>query len=109
MTIKYPWELNSDGTITRLVDHEDGSYGVEYWMDTTAIQNQNRRRANEHQKRFGQTRGEVGFVPNVMIMKWLSEAGADVLRMKGEELEAFVRRKLNDGDFRDFKTIDGNV
>lgn len=110
MSIKYPWELNADGTITRLVYHEsENRYAVEYWMDTTAIQEANKRRAREHERRFGRTRGEVGFVPNVMIMEWLSKSGADVLKMKGEELEAFVRKKLNDGEFRDFKTIDGMI
>jgi hypothetical protein len=42
----------------------------------------------------------IATIPNIVIVKWMNEEGADVLRMSGEEFGAFIRRKLDDPDWR---------
>jgi hypothetical protein len=37
-------------------------------------------------------------------VKWLNEEGADVLRMGAQEFGAFIRRKLDDPDWRHLRT-----
>jgi hypothetical protein len=46
----------------------------------------------------------VASIPNVILVKWLNEEGADVLRMGSEEFGAFIRRKLQDPDWRHLRT-----
>jgi hypothetical protein len=42
----------------------------------------------------------IATIPNVVIVKWMNEEGADVLRMSSEEFGAFIRTKLDDPDWR---------
>jgi hypothetical protein len=46
----------------------------------------------------------IGTIPNVLIVKWMNEEGADVLRMGSEEFGAFIKRKLDDPDWRHLRT-----
>ena len=42
----------------------------------------------------------IATIPNVVIVKWMNEEGADVLRMSSEEFGVFIRKKLYDPDWR---------
>jgi hypothetical protein len=42
----------------------------------------------------------IATIPNVALVKWMNEEGADVLRMSGEEFGEFIRKKLDDPDWR---------
>jgi hypothetical protein len=46
----------------------------------------------------------VASIPCVIIEKWMNEEGVDLLRMSGEEFARFIRKKINDPDWRHLRT-----
>ena len=46
----------------------------------------------------------IGTIPNVILVKWMNEEGANVLRMSSDEFGAFIRKKLDDPDWRHLRT-----
>ena len=46
----------------------------------------------------------VAFVPNVVLEKWMNEEGVPVLGLPADEFARFIRRKLNDPDWRNLRT-----
>lgn len=100
MTYYHPWELGRDGVQTRLRDNEDGTFTIEYRADVTAHLEQNKRKATHYTRNFAQTPGVVADIPNPVILDMLAKEGANVLKMRWDEIQAFCKRRLNDPEYR---------
>jgi hypothetical protein len=86
---------------TRLT-REHGLVVAETIQDVAPILERNQALRGEPQRSdWGR---HVATIPNVLIVKWLNEEGADVLRMGSAEFGRFIRRKLNDPDWRHLRT-----
>jgi hypothetical protein len=90
-------------TQTRLfLDRSDGTIIAETRQDVAPILDRNRALQSEPQRSdWGR---HVATIPNVVIVKWMNEEGANVLRMSGPEFGQFIRRKLADPDWRHLRT-----
>jgi hypothetical protein len=87
---------------TRLTLDPDGLVVAETIQDVEPILARNKALRGERQASdWGR---HVATIPNVLIVKWLNEEGADVLRMGSEEFGAFIRRKLDDPEWRLLRT-----
>jgi len=80
----------------------DGRVVVERWQDCESIVEQNKAlAADPHQSDFGRL---IAWVPNVILEKWINEEGVPVLGLPADEFARFIRRKLNDPDWRHLRT-----
>jgi hypothetical protein len=88
---------------TRLHLDADGiSITIEHVQDVEAIIARNKRLQGEPQRcDWGR---HIATIPNVVLVKWMNEEGANVLAMSGDEFGAFLRRKLDDPDWRHLRT-----
>lgn len=79
--------------------HIDGkSVTIEHIQDVEPILDRNARLRSDPQKSdWGR---HIASIPNIILVKWMNEDGANVLAMSSEEFGAFIRRKLNDPDWR---------
>jgi hypothetical protein len=85
-----------------ILDRADGSVTASTWQDVEPYLDRNKALQNEPQKSdWGR---HIASIPNVIIVKWLNEEGANVLRMSGDEFKSFIRKKLNDPDWRHLRT-----
>ena len=55
-------------------------------------------------RRVGDWGRHIGTIPNVILVKWMNEEGANVLKMSSDEFGKFIRKKLNDPDWRHLRT-----
>lgn len=87
----------------RFHPHADGkSFTIESVQDVEPILDHNAYLRSQPQKSdWGR---HVASIPNIIIAKWLIDEGADVMRMSGDEFGVFIRRKLNDPDWRHLRT-----
>ena len=46
----------------------------------------------------------IATIPNVIIERWMKEDGVNVLGLSSEDFGEFIRRKLNDPDWRHLRT-----
>lgn len=84
--------------LTRIARDPEGLVIVESLQDVAPILERNRAlRSLPQRSDWGR---HVATIPNVLIVRWLNEEGADVLRMGAAEFGAFIRRKLDDPDWR---------
>jgi hypothetical protein len=81
---------------------DDGKLIFERVQDVEPILDHNKALQNTAQKR-GDFR-HIGTIPNVILEKWMNEEGAPVLTMSKDEFARFIRRKLNDPDWRHLRT-----
>ena len=80
------------------LDADGDALTIEHVQDVEPILERNKALCGEAQSSdWGR---HIATIPNVVIVKWMNEEGADVLRMSGEEFGAFIRRKLDDPDWR---------
>lgn len=95
----------SEGNIISRVhrDRSDGRVIFERLQDVEPILDDNKRLEGESQSRKADFR-HIATIPNVIIEKWIAEEGAPVLAMSSHEFAAFIRRKLNDPDYRYLRT-----
>jgi hypothetical protein len=82
--------------------YDDGKLIFERVQDVEPILDHNKALQNTAQKR-GDFR-HIGTIPNVILEKWMNEEGAPVLTMSKDEFARFIRRKLNDPDWRHLRT-----
>lgn len=76
-------------------------------QDVEPILEQNKRLQNA-----GKQKGDfrhIGSVPNVILEKWMNELGVPVLQMPKHEFDRFIRKKLNDPEWRHLRTYDGGI
>jgi hypothetical protein len=80
------------------LDRDGASLTIEHVQDVEAILDRNKSLRGEPQRSdWGR---HIASIPNVILIKWMNEEGADVLKMSGEEFGAFIRKKLADPDWR---------
>lgn len=92
------------GTFTRLhLDRGERTITAETVQDVEPILELNKARQNEAPTQSDWGR-HIGTIPNVILVKWLYEEGANVWRMSSDEFGRFIRRKLNDPDWRYLRT-----
>lgn len=46
----------------------------------------------------------IATIPNVILVKWMNEENADVLRMSSDEFGKFLKKKINDPDWKHLRT-----
>ncbi len=92
------------GTITRLhLDRGERSIVAETVQDVEPILERNKALQNAGPQRSDWGR-HIATIPNVVLVKWLNEDGANVWRMSSDEFGKFIRRKLDDPDWRHLRT-----
>lgn len=80
------------------LDTDGDHFTLEHAQDVEPILERNKALRRDPQRSdWGR---HIASIPNVIIVKWMVEEGADVLRMSGEEFGAFIRKKLDDPDWR---------
>ena len=80
------------------LDNDGTSLTLEHVQDVEPILERNRMlRAQPQKSDWGR---HIASIPNIVLVKWLNEEGADVLKMSSDEFGAFLRKKLDDPDCR---------
>jgi hypothetical protein len=85
-----------------LLDRNERKIVAVTTQDVEPILERNKALQNEPQ-RSGSFR-HIGTIPNVILVKWMNEEGANVLRMSAHEFGRFIRKKLDDPDWRHLRT-----
>ena len=85
-----------------ILDRADHRIVASTWQDVEPILDRNKALQNEPQRR-GDLR-HIGTIPNVILVKWMNEEGANVLKMSSDEFGKFIKRKLADPDWRWLRT-----
>lgn len=109
-----PWliEKRPDGVTERLHFDESGeTFAIELKADVEPVLEANKRRQNDGTNGFGQTREwrHLACIPPIFIEKWLNEDGVNLLQLRGADLSQFIKRKLNDPDWRWLRVADGRI
>ena len=84
---------------------KDGQVGWMRIQDVEPEIEQNKAFANA-----GQQTGDfhhIGSIPNVILEKWMQESGVDLFQLPKDEFAKFVRKKLDDPDYRFLRTDGG--
>ena len=93
--------MSGTPVITRLT-MTDGTLAVRHYQDVEDIIERNKRLQNEPQRcDWGR---HVATIPNNILLKWMLEEGVPVFGMPAHEWDRFLRKKLNDPDWRDLRT-----
>jgi len=80
------------------LDSDGDRFTLEHVQDVAPILARNEALRSQPQKSdWGR---HIATIPNVVLVKWMNEEGADVLRMSGHEFGEFIRKKLDDPDWR---------
>jgi hypothetical protein len=87
------------GIVSRIhLDRDGTSLAIEHFQDVEPILERNAALRSEPQKSdWGR---HIASIPNVVLIKWMNEEGADVLKMSGDEFGVFIKKKLDDPDWR---------
>jgi len=84
------------------LDCDGNGIAIEHVQDVAPILERNKVLRGEPQKSdWGR---HIATIPNVILVRWMNEEGANVIAMSGEEFGAFIRKKLNDPDWRHLRT-----
>jgi hypothetical protein len=88
---------------TRLIlDRSEKLIVVESIQDVEPILERNAALRREPQKSdWGR---HIATIPNIILVKWMNEDGVNVLGLTSEEFGEFIRKKLNDPDWRHLRT-----
>jgi len=84
------------------LDADGDHFTVEHAQDVEAILERNAQLRSAPQR--GDWGRHIATIPNIVLVRWMMEEGADVLRMSGPEFGEFIRRKLDDPDWRHLRT-----
>jgi hypothetical protein len=80
----------------------DGTLAVRHYQDVEDIIERNKRLRNAPQKSdWGR---HVATIPNNILLRWMLEEGVPVFGMPAHEWDKFLKKKLNDPDWRDLRT-----
>ncbi|HYW61217.1 MAG TPA: hypothetical protein VE909_11865 [Xanthobacteraceae bacterium] len=84
------------------LDCDGNGIAIEHVQDVASILERNKALRGAAQKSdWGR---HIATIPNVILVRWMNEEGVNVLAMSGEEFGAFIRKKLNDPDWRHLRT-----
>ncbi len=80
------------------LDSNGDDLTVEHVQDVAPILERNAQLRAEPQKSdWGR---HIASIPNVVLVRWMNEDGVNVLGMSSEEWGRYIRRKLDDPDWR---------
>jgi hypothetical protein len=80
------------------LDRDGRSLTIEHLQDVEPILERNKAlRAEPQRSDWGR---HIASIPNVILVRWMNEDGVNVLGLSGEEWDKFLRRKLDDPDWR---------
>lgn len=98
--------MSDDGWITtRFHKHADGGFTIQSTQDVEPILDNNKILQNTPQRSdWGR---HIASIPNIVIDKWSKDHGVNLLALPKDEFTKFVRRKLNDPDWRWLRTDQG--
>jgi hypothetical protein len=86
---------------TRLI-LRDGELTVHHRQDCEPIIERNRAlRALPQKSDWGR---HIASIPNAILLKWMLEEGVPVFGMPAHEWDRFLKKKLNDPDWRELRT-----
>lgn len=92
------------GTDVLLRPHFDANgrdFAIEHWQDCEDIIERNKALRSQPQKSdWGR---HVATIPNGILVKWMLEENVNVMGMSSAEWGEFIRRKLNDPDYRELR------
>jgi hypothetical protein len=75
---------------------------VHHYQDVEDIIEANKRLSSEPQKSdWGR---HVATIPNNILLQWMLDEGVPVFGMPAHEWDKFLKKKLNDPDWRDLRT-----
>ena len=93
--------MSGSGLITEL-KMTDGNLAVRHYQDCEDIIERNKRLRQEPQTSdWGR---HVATIPNNILLKWMLEEGVPVFGMPAHEWDKFLKKKLNDPDWRNLRT-----
>ena len=79
-------------------DSDGKTLTIEHWQDVEDILEHNKELRRDPQRSdWGR---HVASIPNVVLVRWMNEDGVNVLGMSSEEWGKYIRRKLDDPDWR---------
>jgi hypothetical protein len=79
------------------LDMNGQDLAIEHWQDCEDIIERNKQlRSMPQRSDWGR---HIASIPNVILLRWMEEDGANVLAMSGEEFGAFIKKKLADPDW----------
>ena len=71
---------------------------IEHWQDVEDVIESNKALQGETQRSdWGR---HIASIPNVILVRWMNEDGVNPLGMSSEEWGQYIRRKLDDPDWR---------
>lgn len=100
--------FDEDGGVVEIFhDGEGDGAHIETRQDVEWVVEANKRFRTAERKDWKNEHWELAaIIPNIFVLKWLNEDGANVMRMNKREFSRFIARKLNDSDLRYLKTQD---
>jgi len=103
-----------EGLKTHIAFEPNGDFIIKTTQDVEPVVEFNKTRQTDGSNGYGKTRElrHVATVPDNIVYQWIAEAGIEPRRwmaMKRRERMMFLRRKLNDPDWRYLKTVSGRV
>lgn len=99
--------LDSEGGVVSIW-HEDGNdEHVEYVEDVEKQIEFNKALRGAHEDVWKTKHGELAaIIPPIFIIKWMNQYGVDILKLPKREFSKFMKKMLNDPDYRFLKTQD---
>lgn len=89
----------------RYHDGEGDTAAIETVQDVEPILDRNKAFATEDQNDWWRLAASI---PDVVTLQWMRDDGIFWPKLPKREKTAYLRRKLNDSDWRHLKTIPGN-
>jgi hypothetical protein len=94
--------MADDWITTRYHKHADGKFTIQSVQDVEDILERNKQLQTTPQKSdWGR---HIASIPNIFIDKWSKESGVNLLALPKDEFAKFIKRKLDDPDYRWLKT-----
>lgn len=89
---------------------QDGKRVIEMIQDASKILDQNKRLANEG-KGYSPSKDlqRIASIPNIVTLKWLHEDGVYWPKLPKLEATKYLRKKLNDPQWRYLRTSEGSL
>jgi hypothetical protein len=83
------------------LDGDGDHFTLEHVQDVAPILERNARlRAEPQRSDWGR---HIASIPNVVLVRWMNEDGVNPLGMSSEEWGHYIRRKLDDPDWRQLR------
>ena len=99
--------LDADGGIVKRFSYDDltDRTTISATQDVNAILERNKARQNDGPNMTrDKSLKHIASIPNIFVMKWIQEDGINFLRLPKHEARKYLKRKLNDPDYRHLRT-----